>query len=117
MRLCDRSIFSTVVAQTVSNLVSLEKLLFIAILFEDFMMLVSQSEFQQQSLVQWLRIAKLSGEILMIGSTFTKSCTYIVQYLCVELWMFKCAVVGCAVVKAIVVSDADNKRKTCATWG
>ena len=28
--------------------------------------------------------------------------------------MFKCAVVGCAVVKASVVSDADNRRKTCA---
>ena len=34
---------------------------------------------------------------------------------CVELWMFKCAVVGCAVVKASVVSCADNRRKPCAT--
>ena len=34
---------------------------------------------------------------------------------CVELWMFKCAVVGCAVVKANEVSDAENKNKTCAT--
>ena len=37
------------------------------------------------------------------------------RYPCVKLWMFKCAVVGCAVVKASVVSDADNRRKTCAT--
>ena len=34
---------------------------------------------------------------------------------CVDLWMFKCAVVGCAVAKASVVSDADNRRKTCAS--
>ena len=34
---------------------------------------------------------------------------------CAKLWMFKCAAAGCAVVKARVVSDADNRRKTCAT--
>ena len=35
----------------------------------------------------------------------------IVPLPCVELWMFKCAVVGCAVVKASAVSDADDRRK------
>ena len=34
---------------------------------------------------------------------------------CVELWMFKFAVVGCAAVKASVVSYGDNRRTTCAT--
>ena len=34
---------------------------------------------------------------------------------CVELLMFKCAVVDCAVVKANVVSDADNRKKISAT--
>ena len=34
---------------------------------------------------------------------------------CVEFWMFKCAVVGCAVAQANVVSDADNRKKTFAT--
>ena len=33
---------------------------------------------------------------------------------CVELWMFECAVVGCAVGRANVVSVADNRRKTSA---
>ena len=31
--------------------------------------------------------------------------------------MFKCAVVGCAVAKISVISDADNRKKTSATGG